>query len=318
MRSVNSTLQITFDFPATEIGAHRTKQTACEASTVVVRGLDRPCGRGHSMAAEATVLLHAEHDSNFSRAEIFQGLRLAIRQRQIAREHFDGVEWLFPRAVRDAELTVGRCIRQLAEGPSLARSERARLEKVSLLCSPAPLAAIDVLRTMLIRLDRMNCWPTLLVAGTTEAQWYRWRLGCPVLECGEWLRHGDGLRNSTSHAADRTTFVLLDASRLGIESMAQLLEAIAPESGLILVGNPNESPTSGRGQPFRDLLSTALFQTVSVANVGPRVENLLATAPARRSALCWRLRRGAGLRSDFRWGPIATIEIDERTQENRP
>lgn len=166
---------------------------------------------------------------------------------------------------------------------------------------------------MLIRLNRMNCWPTLLVAGTAEAQWYRWKLGRPVIECGEWLRCGSAARLVTPHATDQSMIILLDASRLGIESMAEVLEAIPQASGLIVVGNPDESPRVGHGQPFRDLVATSLFQTVQVAGSTLGAENRLTTAPSRRSALCWRLRRGAGLKSNFRWGPIATIQTKGET-----
>jgi len=116
------------------------------------------------------------------------------------------------------------------------------------------------------------------------------------------------MQPSASHKADLSMIVLLDASRLGVEFMAEVLEAIPETSGLIVVGNPDESPTAGHGQPFRDLVSTALFQTVQVAGLTTGTENRLTTAPSRRSALCWRLRRGAALKSNLRWGPIATIQ----------
>lgn len=110
--------------------------------------------------------------------------------------------------------------------------------------------------------------------------------------------------------SEQPIFVLLDASRLGLESMAEILEAIPPEASLMLVGDPNEGPRSGHGQPFRDLVSAALFQCVRLTGTVAQVETVTATAPARRSALSWRLRRGAGLSSKFRWGPIATIDVD--------
>jgi hypothetical protein len=224
---------------------------------------------------------------------------------------------MFPRWVRDAEITVARCARQLAEGAPLVRSDKARLEKVSLLCLSSSFAVVDVMRTTLIRLNRMNCWPTLLVQGATEAQWYRWKLGQPVLELGEWLQARHCRRSSTSRSSDFPMIVVLDASRLNLETMAEALEAISSDSALMLAGNPDEAPVSGHGQPFRDLLATTLFQCVRISGPAGCTENITAPAPMRRSALCWRLRRSAGLSAHLRWGPIATIETEDLLPEAR-
>jgi hypothetical protein len=220
--------------------------------------------------------------------------------------------------VRDAEITVARCVRQLAEGAPLVRSDKARLEKVSLLCSSSSsFAVVDVMRTTLIRLNRMNCWPTLLVQGTTGAQWYRWKLGQPVLELGEWLQARHCRRSSTTRSSDFPMIVVLDASRLNLETMAELLESIPSDSALMLIGNPDEAPTCGHGQPFRDLAATTLLQCVRISGPAGRIESITTPAPMRRSALCWRLRRSAGLTSHLRWGPIATIETEDLLPEAR-
>jgi hypothetical protein len=311
----DAAVQISFEFPDATKHARTERRDLVEASSLITQALDRLCACGHSMCLESTVLMHAQSRSRLRRDQLLLGLQRAVRQRQIARESLDGQEWLFPRGLRDAEMTVARCVRQLAEGTPLARSDRARLEKVSLLCSSSSFAVVDVMRTTLIRLNRKNCWPTLLVQGATEAQWYRWRLGRPVLEMRDWLQTSGYRRSNAARTSDFPMIVVLDASRLGLETMAEFLEAISSDSALMLIGNPGEAPTSGHGQPFRDLVATTLFQCVRISTPPGRVESAPSPAPMRRSALCWRLRRGAGLSSHLRWGPIATIETESPLPE---
>lgn len=112
-------------------------------------------------------------------------------------------------------------------------------------------------------------------------------------------------------------FVLLDASRLGLEALAEILEAIPTESALMLVGTPREAPRFGHGQPFRDLVSSGLFQCVHIRAATGSMVSEGPPDPVRRSALLWRLRRGAGLRSNLNWSPIATIEAGEYARRNR-
>jgi hypothetical protein len=281
-RSRNATVQISFEFPDAAKHAHADRRDVGEAATVVTQALDRLCAHGHSMCLESTVLMHAQSRSRLRHDQLMQGLRRAVHQRQIARESLDGQEWMFPSAVRDAEITVARCARQLAEGTPLARSYKARLEKVSLLCSSSSFAVVDVMRTTLNRLNRMNCWPTLLVQGATEAQWYRWKLGQPVLEFGEWLQARHNRLSSTSRSSDFPMIVVMDASRLNLETMAELLESIPSDSALMLVGNPDEKPTCGHGQPFRDLAATTLFQCLRISGPAGCTESITAPAPMRR------------------------------------
>lgn len=316
--SRNATVQIGFEFPDAAKHTHTDRRDVEEASTVVTQALDRLCAHGHSMCLESTVLMHAESRSRLRRDQLMHGLRRAVHQRQIARESLDGQEWVFLSAVRDAEITVARCVRQLSEGTPLARSDKARLEKVSLLCSSSSFAVVDVMPTTLNRLNRMSCWPTLLVPGATEAQWYRWKLGRPVLEFGEWLQARSCRRSSTSRNSDYPMVIVLDTSRLNLETMAEILESIPSDSALMLVGNPDEAPTCGHGQPFRDLVATTLFQCVRISGPAGCIESITAPAPMRRSALCWRLRRSAGLSSHLRWGPIATIETEDLLPETPP
>ena len=309
-RGSDATVQISFEFPDAAKDVRTDRREVRQAAILVTQTLERLCAQGHSMCLESTVLMNTKKRSRMRPDQLIHGLRLATHQRRVTRETIDGQEWLFPRSVRDAEITVARCVRQLAEGAPLTRNDKARLEKVSLLCSSSSFAIVDVMHTTLIRLNRINCWPTLLVRGHTEAQWYRWKLGRSVLELGEWLRAGSCRQLNASRNSDRPMLVVLDASRLGLETMAELMEAISSDSALMLVGNPDEAPTSGHGQPFRDLVVTTLFQCVRISGPAGCTENITAPAPMRRSALCWRLRRSAGLSSHLRWGPIATIETE--------
>lgn len=315
--AAHATVQICFDFrEATPNERHRRGITE-EAASTLTETLDRMCLPGHSMTKETDVLLQAEHRSRFRIEQLMQGLRHAARQRQIASEQIDGTSWLFPPVTRDAELKIARRARQLAEGPALVRGERGRLEKISLICTSAPLATADVMRRILSRLNRVDYWPTLLVQGANEAQWYRWKLGRPVLESTRWLRENASAAQHPSHGLYDPMFVLLDTSRLGLEALAEILEAIPTESALMLIGTPHEVPLFGHGQPFRDLVSSGLFQSVHVrATTGSMVGDR-SPDPVRRSALLWRLRRGAGLRSNLNWSPIATIDASEYVHKNR-
>lgn len=315
--TAQATVQISFDFPQEVTSERHGRRITEEASDTLTEALDRACISGHSMAKEADVLLRAERSSRFRRERLMQGLQRAIRQRRIACEQIDGTTWLLPPLVRDAELKIARRARQLAEGPALVHSERARLEKISFICTSAPLTTVDVMRGILSRLNRMDFWPTLLARGADEAQWYRWKLGRPVLESTKWLRESASAIQPQSRGPHHPMFVLLDTSRLELEVLAEILEAIPAESALMLIGTPHEAPRFGHGQPFRDLVSSGLFQSVHIRATTGSMTSEGSPAPMRRSALLWRLRRGAGLRSNLNWSQVATIEAGEYVRRNR-
>lgn len=298
--------QITFDFDsACEVRrrAARPREAVEQAARQLANALARQCARGDCAVPEHKLIESLAKktcgDQDFLRA----GLRRAIRARLIAREKIKQTPWLFPRDLRDAELTVARLTRQLAEGTAVIRSAQARLEKLALLCCADPYRVIDLLNRLLARVPESEYAPTILAPGTIEATWFQLKLGRPVIDLTRGLRSMDpGPSASSIHLSPVSTtmnklIVVLDASRMDLESMAATMERVPPHSALVLIGNQEEIPRWGHGQPFQDLVRAGVFQCVQVRAMGNNpvaVQSALVKRP-RRSALFWRLRRGAGL-----------------------
>lgn len=299
-------VQTAFNFDAatrSRRGSTRNRESVEEAARVLPQILVRLCARGHCAVPEHQLLTHSARQTRLDRGILLSGLRRAIRQCMVACEVVDGEPWLFPREVREAELTIARRARQLAEGAAIARGKDARLEKLSFLCSANHHSTVEFVIRLLSRMPSLGYSTVVLVPGTTEAHWFRLRLARPVLDVAQWLRRGAQVPDTLAaqlgsvQGMPDCLFVILDASRLDIESMAELLEALPQESALAMVGNPNETPCSGHGQSFRDLVYSNLFQCLSVQTpVGVSTGGTATLVPRlRRSALCWRLRRSAGL-----------------------
>lgn len=294
-------LQIGFDFRRDSPGRPARAQEATRvdaAAALIVETLRRLCRAGHCAVPEVQVLAHAQQQTALERRYLQRGLRRAGRQRYIAREVIDGIPVIFPAELREAEITIARCARQIAEGPHIEGRGEARLEKFALLCSPNVFRTIDLVHRLLSRVQAAGYTPAVLAPGADAANWYRVKLARPVFDLGLWSRH-DARVSRPSQEVDSGTpiVVVLDASRIGTETLAELLEAIPANAALVLVGDLNDVPFSGHGQPFRDLVACDLFQNLIVRADGSRVVTARATiAATRRSALCWRLRRGAGLR----------------------
>lgn len=298
--------QITFDFDSAcgvRRRAARPREAVEQAARQLANALARQCARGDCAVPEHKLIEFLAKqtcgDQDFLRA----GLRRAIRAGLIAREKIEQTPWLFPRDLRDAELTVARLTRQLAEGTAVIRSAQARLEKLALLCCADPYRVIDLLNRLLARVPESEYAPTILVPGTIEATWFQLKLGRPVIDLTRGLRSMDpGPSASSIHPSPVSTtmnklIVVLNASKMDIESMAATMERVPPHSALVLIGNPEEIPRWGHGQPFQDLVRARVFQCVQLRATGNNpvaVQSALVKRP-RRSALCWRLRRGAGL-----------------------
>lgn len=293
-------LQIGFDFRNDSRRLTRSHDDARvdAAAALIVETLQRFCSTGHCAAPEVQLLARAQRQTAMEREYLQRGLRRAGRQRHVAREVINGIPWIFPAEVREAEITLARCARQLAEGPHIEGRGEARLEKLALLCSPNIFRTIDLIHRLLSRVHAAGYTPVVLAPGADATNWYRVKLDRPVFESGLWIRHdARAPRHGQGVDAGSQIAVVLDTSKMGIEGLAELLEAVPTTAAMVLVGDLNETPVSGHGQPFRDLVASDLFQNVVVRADGSRVITARATiAATRRSALCWRLRRGAGLR----------------------
>lgn len=293
--STDKVIQLTLTFPcgAGDKGGRRIRreQQAVEAATLLADTLTRLCRVGHCAIPERQLLAHTQVQTRLDRRLLTCGLGRAIRSGHIAREAVNGEVWILPAALRSAEITIARCARQLAEGPHLIERGQAKLERFALLCSSNACRAIDAIRRLTIKVHALGYATTLIAPDRDAANWYRTKLLQPVFEIHTWCS-GSPARSKTEQEG---VAVLLDSSRLGVEDMASLLEGLPPRQAVVMFGDPNETPRHGHGQPFRDLAVCELFQTLIISANRPTSEQMELGTQARRSALVWRLRRGAGL-----------------------
>jgi hypothetical protein len=250
---------------------------------------------GHCAVSEGQLMLHARQQTSLSDSVLRRGLRHLTRG-ELIREVIDEVPWIFPMHLRNAEIVISRRARLLASGPSIPGRGPARLERFALLCSSHDRRTFELVRRLLTRLKSLDFVCLVLAAAAQVRREYRSKLGRPVFDLGMWVR-AEPLSPPSAEivSARHKAVVLLDASSIGIEDMAALLERIPQNAFVALLGDLRHRSPNGHGQPFLDLVASDLFQTLLV-DVEPSfdVTAQVTRNSVRRSGLCWRLGRSAG------------------------
>lgn len=123
-----------------------------------------------------------------------------------------------------------------------------------------------------------------------------------LLEIGRNGHDGKGwgfLRNR-HNCLDQKIIIVDEASMLDTSLLASLLDACAPGTHMLLVGDPNQLPPVGHGAPLRDLIAAGVpcgHLTEVRRNAGLIVQ------------ACAQIRQGL----PFEVGPPGNLEVEERT-----
>jgi hypothetical protein len=265
-----------------------------EAAALLRATLARLLSIGHCAVSEGQLMLHARQQTSLSDSVLRRGLRHLARG-ELTREVIDEVPWIFPSHLRDAEIVISRRARHLASGPSIPGRGPARLERFALLCSSHDRRTFELVRRLLTRLKSLDFLCLVLASDAQVRREYRSKLGRPVFDLGMWVR-AESLSPASAEvvSARHKAVVVLDASSIGVEDMAALLERIPQSAFVALVGDLRHRSRNGHGQPFLDLVASDLFQTLLV-DMEPSFDagSQARTPSVRRSGLCWRLRRSA-------------------------
>jgi hypothetical protein len=271
----------------------------------LIQLIDEICRHGDCAVSEDEFLKRAREQTI---DDPRTGLSLAIRNGDVYREIIDGETLLFPGSLRDAELTITRCARHIAEG-AIGTQHSAIYEKFRLVTSTNHGSTIDYLAILARDCLAQGVGITVLAPDKSAARWFEVKSGVRVTTNDGWLTgkstrlvaYSEPLvldaRDETKLTCptDSIVLVVLDASRLGVEHLARLLDAVSPVNRVLLIGNPTE-PAHGHGQPFSDLVASRYFETTHLA-IGKAHWGSDISAPAarrRKSGLAWRLTRACG------------------------
>jgi hypothetical protein len=218
-------------------------------------------------------------------------LELAIRDGHIYRESIDGQTLLFPRELRNAELTIARMSRHVAEGWK---------NKFQLIQISNAQLTVDYLVQQTRLSEDGGVHLTILAGDIDAARWFSMKCAHPVYDLHRWQSEElqprsviQRLNRSATVLGEDHRIVLLDASRLGVEAMANFLDRVPMTACLTMIGDIAERPRSGHGQPFVDLLNCDVFNSTRLRSEGAVWSNpdRAPIPPARRSGLLWRLQR---------------------------
>lgn len=91
--------------------------------------------------------------------------------------------------------------------------------------------------------------------------------GVPASTIHRMLRMGPGGRVPPGLRLEADLVVVDEASMCDIYLLRELLAALRRHTALLLVGDPDQLPPVGPGQPLRDLMATGLVPTVSLTKV---------------------------------------------------
>jgi hypothetical protein len=267
---------------------HRLPRT--DTSRRVARLLDELCSNGDCAATESEFLRYAERSGGNDVFDWRNSVNHAVSDGWVCREIIDNETLLFPRDLRTAELTIARCSRHLAEGSTA---------KLRIVNSESAGLTIDYV-VQQARSDGTGSRVTILAVDLDAARWFAMKCSQPISTLHAWISgEPEAQRTIKTPISTRTAsecinhFVLLDASRLGVEGMSEFLDRVPSSSFVTFVGNESERPRGGHGQPFHDLLHSGVFNSKQL-QVGRAVwGNPIQSAPQaiRRGGLYWRLKR---------------------------
>ena len=214
---------------------------------------------------------------------IDEALALLNKQRRIVQQG----ELLYLPSLYDAELSVSESLTALAGRPQ--RSEPKGLKLHPDLSAKQRLAVERSLMTSLMVLTGgPGTGKTTAVAAIVEAHrlaGHRFALCAPTGRAAKRLTEATGHEaktihrllewnpatghfNRNQHAPLDVELVLVDeASMLDIRLAQSLLSAVAPSSILVLVGDVDQLPPVGPGQPLRDLIRSEIATTIVLDEV---------------------------------------------------